>query len=575
MESRRKREQSPLANASHSSATAISKPFKVGVYEFVGERGVIRATLETAGADKNNPGLIVGVWFTYTIVCLATAPIALVPALFAALFDILPLLSAGIEAHDPNTLDVEVEAASGTAAPDPALPANGLTQAPARAYAPGPQTQLNAIPVSASPVLAPANPVYGPADNREAIVQPPEDLQLLKAFAATPKHLYVVALSGAGKGVWLSNYIRWRKDYEPNLLVYWIDPKNDPKESGYFDQDWIRAYRFKAIDMFVEDLISELQAAFRGYLGFIAHLPVGHPVLLIVDECLMVQFNLDEHGRNKSERGILKTHVVSAASVGDSDNKHIVCVSQSPNAGDSGVSGGVLRGLRKIVLFRGDELDVLHQAKLCGAIDDLPSDADLRRLCRRSPRNRGIYLNGQYHSLPDLPNYSGYDRDCRRWIDPSKQPVNRLKKQLGEVATQIKPSLHHSSEMPEGQALMADEGLSEPGLDYAFNDLFADEKQVDTRRIDQQISELKKVKHLRADCMADLLQFIRDMAVNEAKAELKRGEITTSPWASRWKARGEVFSNCSSPEFEQFISTAIKASFLTTEDGKIYKITVS
>ena len=257
----------------------------------------------------------------------------------------------------------------------------------------------------------------------------------------------MVALSGAGKGVWLSNYIRWRKDYEPNLLVYWIDPKNDPKESGYFDESWIRAYRFRAIDLSVEDLISELQAAFRGYLGFIANLLAGHPVLLIVDECLMVQFNLDEHGRNKSERGTLKTQIVSAASVGDSDNKHIVCVSQSPNAGDSGVSGGVLRGLRKVVLFRGDELDVVHQAKLCGAIDDLPSDADLRRLCRRSARNRGIYLNGQYYSLPELPNYSGYDRDRRSWTDSSKQPVNRLEKQLGELIFEANPTLNGAPDL--------------------------------------------------------------------------------------------------------------------------------
>ena len=168
MESRRKREQSTLANTSDSKVTAISKPFKVGVYEFAGERGVIRATLETVGADKNNPGLIVGVWFTYTIVCLATAPIALVPALIAALFDLVPLLSAGIEAHDPPTLDVEVESASGEAATDPALQPNGFAHAPVRVYAPGPQTQLNAIPVSSSPVLATASPVYGPVDSRGA-----------------------------------------------------------------------------------------------------------------------------------------------------------------------------------------------------------------------------------------------------------------------------------------------------------------------------------------------------------------------------------------------------------------------
>lgn len=291
------------------------------------------------------------------------------------------------------------------------------------------------VPASSAPVTAPTG-------RGGAMELSDSSLRDLKQFAAAARHLYVVALSGAGKGMWLSNYIRWRKGYEPGLLVFWIDPKNDWKESGYFAEDWIKAYRFKAATLSVADLIVELQAAFNAYVEFVSKLPEESPVLLIVDECLLVQHILDTHGKNKSEKATLETQIVRAASIGDSDNKHIICTSQSPNAGDSGVSGGVLRGLRKVVLFRGDELDVLHQAKDCGAIAEaLPSDAELKRLCRHSPRNRGAYLNGQYLSMPDLPNYSGYDRDSRSWTDESKKPVNRLKTQFSEAMTATKTEI--------------------------------------------------------------------------------------------------------------------------------------
>ena len=314
-------------------------------------------------------------------------------------------------------------------------------------YTPGPTTQLGAITVpaqSSSPEIADAQEMdrwrgVGPATI--------DGTQYLMDFAARPKHLYVVALSGAGKGMWLSNYVRWRKQAEPGLIVFWIDPKNDTKETGYFAETWIKAFRFKAATMEIADLIVELQAAFSEYVDFVSKLPDGAPVLLIVDECLLVQHILDEHGKAKSEKSALKTQIVRAASVGDGDNKHITCVSQSPNAGDSGVSAGILRGLRKVILFRGDELDVVHQAKDCGAISEaLPSDAELKRLCRHSPINRGIYLNGQYHSLPELTNYSGYDRDSRTWIDESKNPVNRLTRQFNQPA-KARPQLNGAEEL--------------------------------------------------------------------------------------------------------------------------------
>ena len=322
-----------------------------------------------------------------------------------------------------------------------------VEQSQAFVYQPGIATRLGALPVTSQSgerhEPASGIPLKDPVD---------DDARFLKDFASTPRHLYVIALSGAGKGMWLSNYVRYRKQFEPRLTVFWIDPKRDDKETGYFDEPWIKAKRFKAATMEIPDLIAELNSAFKEYESFCSVLPSGAPALLVIDECLLAQHILDEHGGSRSEKSTLKSQIVRAASIGDCDNKHIVAVSQSPNAGDSGVSGGVLRGLRKVILFRGDELDILHQAKQCGAIpEDLPPNAELKRLCRNSPRNRGIYLNGKYHSLPELTNYSGYDRDSRKWVNKAKDPVVRLNRQFNQESTSL-----HSTPQPRSSAEKVD-----------------------------------------------------------------------------------------------------------------------
>ena len=112
----------------------------------------------------------------------------------------------------------------------------------------------------------------------------------------------------------------------------------------------------------------------------------------------------------------------------------------------------------------------------------------------------------------------------------------------------------------------------------AFDDLFEKDYSgnsgLTTDWIDSHIETLKQRRNNRAECMAELLELIRQEAL-DGKTELRRGQLTTSSWASKWKKRGSEFRDCSGQEFNRFVDTAIKAGFLSTEDDKTYLIKVS
>ncbi len=55
--------------------------------------------------------------------------------------------------------------------------------------------------------------------------------------------------------------------------------------------------------------------------------------------------------------------------------------------------------------------------------DKKPSTAQIQSLCQKSPVGRAIFYGGlnEWFPMPKLPNYSGFDRDNRRFIN--EQPT--------------------------------------------------------------------------------------------------------------------------------------------------------
>lgn len=237
----------------------------------------------------------------------------------------------------------------------------------------------------------------------------------LQSFASKGRNLFIVAKPGAGKGVFLSNYIRWRKQAQSALHVFVIDPKNDPRERGYWAEPWITHIGFRADVLPTDDLVLELQSAFDEYVSFCRQRP-DLPVLLIVDEALLITEVLN-CADDKGTKNLLKGQITRVGSVGDSHDRHIVVVSQSPNSGDVSVSAGTLKMLDKVCILKEDQAEVIqHGAKFGGfSLDRPPTNAEVAHLCRKSPVGRAIFIGGELVPMPKLENYSGWNRDDRRF----------------------------------------------------------------------------------------------------------------------------------------------------------------
>ena len=280
----------------------------------------------------------------------------------------------------------------------------------------GQNTRFNALPVQASEPAEVARSTET-KNNPSQREQKTEIVNWIEEIAKDPKNLFIGAKGGTGKGIFLSNYLRYRKQNQPKLRAFIIDPKCDPKERGYWNEDWIEYRGFSAIAMDTEEIVHKLRELFAEYIGL-----MGNPEeawLLVCDECLLVTDELS----NASDRGtkrLLASQITRVISVGDSFDRNICVVSQSANAGDIGLSAGVMKTLTKIILFRDGDEETLNHLHRHGQIVVEPTKPVIKDVLQRSPRGRGAYVSNKFFPMPELPNYSGYDRDKRSMIQNEK-----------------------------------------------------------------------------------------------------------------------------------------------------------
>ena len=237
-----------------------------------------------------------------------------------------------------------------------------------------------------------------------------DSLSIIKRYAAMRQNLLVLSVGGGGKGILLSNLFRFRAESDPDFFAYWIDPKGESTESGYFDHTSIASHRFDGMKCNKDELSSHIQAAMETYSSIRSDMPPRTPNWLCFDEWTSINHRL----KNTNTLAIVHDYVASAVSLLDGQNSHLLLVGQSPKLSDiMADGGGLLANFSSIVLFKREDrsFKMFEKCQQCGTIPKSIGIEKLYAACDQSPVNRAIYIDGQLLPMPRLANYSSYDRD--------------------------------------------------------------------------------------------------------------------------------------------------------------------
>lgn len=187
----------------------------------------------------------------------------------------------------------------------------------------------NSLPaVGATTRLGAIDVASAPASGAEATAT----LTALKAYVQQPKNLVVVASGGGGKGISLANLCRWRYEANSTFRAIWLDPKNDPDETGYMDHRAIEAIRFNADELPAQAVVGKVREMMNRFRELCAQLPPKTPVWLILDEWYFVLSVLQQHDTELLDEVI--DVLRATVSLMDAKHKHIVLVGQSPKLDD-------------------------------------------------------------------------------------------------------------------------------------------------------------------------------------------------------------------------------------------------
>ena len=440
-------------------------------------------------------------------------------------------------------------------------PLKGSSESPRPSL--GPITRLSALPVSASPVDA-AEEMNPAAGISEGAAPPPGLYDVTADMGRDLQNTLIVGKGGAGKGILLSNGVRHALETHPRLKIVGIDPKGAETEQGYW-RGCYQVFRKQTFGLAPESIAAWLNASIDQFMA------LPGPKLLIVDECKHLSQTLKRCNDKGQAFNLFWYRIESFTSLGDEQQTYVWAISQTAHTQDLAVSGGTRSMFRAIAIVHYKDPGYVHSLVGTTLIPEPKEGVGyVTELIKESPVGRAFYCSKRHHwfAMPTLQNYSTVDRDTRTEIAPAASSADSpIVGQVMQQGREANTSLN-KADGARGKEIISD----------AFEDLFREDysanSELKTDWIDANIETLKQRKNNRSECMAELLAFIRKEAL-EGKTELKRGELTTGSWASKWKKRGTEFRDCSGHEFNRFLNTAVKAEFLSTEDHKTYLIKIS
>jgi hypothetical protein len=240
-------------------------------------------------------------------------------------------------------------------------------------------------------------------------------------LAATLKNSLIVGVPGAGKGIFVSNALDQLKRHKGKTTVFYLDPKGDPNESGYFTGRVNKLYRADVITQSADDIFNWLQKSLDDFDSS----AVDGVKLLVLDELTALA------GILQTVKGAipwLKSRLTSYSSSGSSRGIIMWGIAQNAHIADLGFGGGTRSIFIPVFLISSDQVTASIDILRCGMI---PSEKRLtaeqiQSLCDKSPVSRAIYfgITNEWYPAPKMENYSGFDRDTRTFLPGYAPPKN-------------------------------------------------------------------------------------------------------------------------------------------------------
>ena len=269
------------------------------------------------------------------------------------------------------------------------LPAEIATSSPI-----GTQTRLNAVEANVSS-----------DGNSPALFNPAIDL------GQNPQSALIAGVPGSGKGILVSNAVRVLRQNHQALKVMMIDPKGDPKEKGY----WAPVTDvYRSMNLMDCDDPDEGASWLLACMDEFRKLPA--PKLLIFDEMLAASVEISLAHKDFKAPQRMKKFVSGIIAQGDSQAVWLWAMSQSVQVADLGISGGVRGNLRVIGIISPKNTTAIEALTSTRLIPPPTGGMDeLREIMKASPVDRAFYDGklSRWLPMPELENYSGFDRDNR------------------------------------------------------------------------------------------------------------------------------------------------------------------
>ncbi|BAT56936.1 hypothetical protein NOS3756_59480 (plasmid) [Nostoc sp. NIES-3756] len=275
-------------------------------------------------------------------------------------------------------------------------------------------TNSSSLASPASPA-SPAPPITVNTEISTYTKTPQVQYDLIGHIAKKVTNMLWVGVPGSGKGITISNAIDAIKRLHPDTHIFYIDPKGDEKETGYFKGRVDTLKRAKILEMSPIEAVKWVKDCFAEF-----QLITGDK-LIILDEGTAV---CSKFKNAKNEIGWLKDKIISYCSCGDSSGWHFWIVVQNPHTDDLGISGGLRSQLTSVALVHPDNVPAYNAMIATQLIpgDRKITSTQVMEIAASSPVGRAVYYGGvnEWFPMQLLQNFSGYDRDNKKFLDKPK-----------------------------------------------------------------------------------------------------------------------------------------------------------
>jgi hypothetical protein len=247
--------------------------------------------------------------------------------------------------------------------------------------------------------------------------QVPQTLDVIEKMSQRMNNHLIIGIPGAGKGLLVSNALRRIKQLHPQTTIFYIDPKNDSKETGYFSGCVDVLKRASTPSMAPVEIVSWFQNCIKEFDV------LAGDKLLAFDEGTQIgsQFKIAK------QLDWLKGKLTSYTSCGDSAGIRVWILAQNPHTEDLGISGGLRSQFTPLAIVSGVNIAAYSAMISTGFIPSSQkiNDAKLQEFIDASPVNRAVYHGGlnRWFAMPKLENHSGYDRDSRSFKEGFQPPT--------------------------------------------------------------------------------------------------------------------------------------------------------